>query len=251
MRKCPECNAEIEENARFCLYCMAQLSEKHIIEVHAKKRRYRLALVVGLLCVAVGFTVWFLPKSILDKDNNKKENTDLQISNTNSDTSQSGEESTVQPLPVTYSYVKGTMENCYPEGYSAVYTPENCVVITKVSGLSEYGVYDIPETIDGKTVAAVMPYAFSDENISRTVKTVILPRTVKTVWSNAFSGCYGLSNVYIKSSAIEIYKDAFSENSLRTEKLILYCSKDCRNFDYHYYRTIAGDYNADYKEWNG
>ncbi len=39
MKKCPFCKAELEENARFCLYCMAQLDEKSVITAKRKKRR--------------------------------------------------------------------------------------------------------------------------------------------------------------------------------------------------------------------
>ena len=38
MKKCPYCGAEIEESARFCLYCMQSLTEKEQIPTHQKKR---------------------------------------------------------------------------------------------------------------------------------------------------------------------------------------------------------------------
>lgn len=31
MKKCPKCGAQIEDNARFCVYCMTDFSQKTII----------------------------------------------------------------------------------------------------------------------------------------------------------------------------------------------------------------------------
>ena len=36
MKKCPFCKAEIQENARFCLYCMKPLVEKEVISPRKK-----------------------------------------------------------------------------------------------------------------------------------------------------------------------------------------------------------------------
>ena len=38
MKKCPFCGADIEESARFCLYCMQSLTEKEQIPPHPKKK---------------------------------------------------------------------------------------------------------------------------------------------------------------------------------------------------------------------
>lgn len=52
MKKCPFCKADIEENARFCLYCMKPLNEKEVILPTKKKRSWwPLALVVVLLAL--------------------------------------------------------------------------------------------------------------------------------------------------------------------------------------------------------
>lgn len=39
MKKCPFCKAEIEENARFCLYCMKPLAEKEVVSPVREKRQ--------------------------------------------------------------------------------------------------------------------------------------------------------------------------------------------------------------------
>ncbi|MBO5891533.1 MAG: leucine-rich repeat protein [Oscillospiraceae bacterium] len=49
MRKCPFCKAEIEDNARFCLYCMKTLNEKEVIPPPQKKKQWWPLAVVGVL----------------------------------------------------------------------------------------------------------------------------------------------------------------------------------------------------------
>lgn len=160
-------------------------------------------------------------------------------------------ESTPSQSEPKYTYIEATLENAYPTGYSSLYAPENAIVITKVDYIEESGNYVIPELIDGKKVAAIMPQAFCDPKISSTVKSVTLPKTVRTIWSNAFKDCVNLKDVYIKSEAIGIYNDAFPEVSQRLNTLVFHCARNCRNFNFYYYRNIADDYGATYEEWNG
>ena len=54
MKKCPFCGADIEDSARFCLYCMQSLVEKEQIPPHQKKKALWLpilAAVLGLILV--------------------------------------------------------------------------------------------------------------------------------------------------------------------------------------------------------
>ena len=54
MKKCPFCKAEIEENARFCLYCMTPLEEKQTIENPKNKpRRWVYFLIASALALVV------------------------------------------------------------------------------------------------------------------------------------------------------------------------------------------------------
>lgn len=166
------------------------------------------------------------------------------VNSTGSTTSQV----TTQPK---YTYVMATISNAYPPEANASYEPQNAIVIIKVNYKESSGNYVIPETIDGKKVAAIMPSAFSNSSISSSVKSVTLPSTVRTIWSNAFKNCYNLTDIYIKSTAIGIYTDAFPSASTRNGTLTIHCKRDCRNFNFYYYRNIAGDYDAEYAEWNG
>lgn len=57
MKTCPFCKAEIEDNARFCLYCMRSLEEKQVVAT-TKKRWLRPIWAIGLLVLAL--LVWLL-----------------------------------------------------------------------------------------------------------------------------------------------------------------------------------------------
>ena len=53
MKKCPFCKADIEDNARFCLYCMKPLAEKEIIASPKEKKRKWPLLVAGVVLLAI------------------------------------------------------------------------------------------------------------------------------------------------------------------------------------------------------
>lgn len=329
MKKCPKCHAEIQENARFCLYCMTSFEEKTPIEAEKENTKRWLYIIAAVLVfVLVGLCIFTLAgkdnpsnsqsdtytetetASTTDSDieegnfeseeqsgewaeneenalssgynqvtldnqggassnktngspSNTNNNTNTGTNTTSSKATNSKATNSTNSVNSTgsttsqvatqpkYTYVTATISNAYPPDANASYEPQNAIVITKVNYKESSGNYVIPETIDGKKVAAIMPSAFSDSSISSSVKSVTLPSTVRTIWSNAFKNCYNLTDIYIKSTAIGIYTDAFPSASKRNGTLTIHCKRDCRNFNYYYYRNIAGDYDAEYAEWNG
>lgn len=61
MKKCPFCGAEIEENARFCLYCMSSLEEKKYIKNTEKnKKRWPWILAAVFVCACICLLTYFL-----------------------------------------------------------------------------------------------------------------------------------------------------------------------------------------------
>lgn len=347
MKKCPKCKAEIQEEARFCLYCMTSFEEKQTIEnpkANNKRWLYIIAAVLAVVLVVISI-VLFAPKFNDSNDYNNNSNsssfssdsntsadkndttsseqqagadgasgissspssnsqtsnssnniTNNTSGNTTNNNSQNGStnskttnntstntsrnsttggiktetdssnmdsasstnstasdatNSTPTNTQPKYSYIEATIENAYPTGYSAMYAPENAIVITKVNYKEESGNYVIPDTIDGKKVAAIMPSAFSDSSISLSVKSVTLPATVRTIWGDAFKNCLNLTDLYIKSTVIGIYENAFPASVNRNGKITFHCKRDCRDFDFYYYRNIANKYDAEYEEWNG
>lgn len=51
MKKCPFCGADIEDTARFCLYCMRSLTEKEQIFLHKKKKPQWSLIIVAIVAV--------------------------------------------------------------------------------------------------------------------------------------------------------------------------------------------------------
>lgn len=325
MKKCPFCQADIEDNARFCVFCMSSLQEKQKIETKVKpKAKWPIFAAIGgvafvvivslLVALILIISLLFLGKSSIDNNSslsyiseqifssdktsiigsdeviigkdgteNTKDTTtqtdesayddgakgdgDYSGSSMSSDSSSAKENSssskdevssspqseppqTPTKTEAVYIYRDAVATDCYPPGH-AVYDVTDVIVITGVSVPSSDGIYVIPEKINGKKVGAIMPSAFNDPAISNTVKKVVIPATVRSIWQNAFSNCYNLTDIYIYSKVVEIYENSFADISKRTGSLTIHCTRDCRNFEFYYYRNIAGNYGATYKEWNG
>lgn len=61
MKKCPFCKAGIEDNARFCLYCMKPLEEKEVIPPPRQPRKRWAAILLGLAALLlIGCFLGFL-----------------------------------------------------------------------------------------------------------------------------------------------------------------------------------------------
>ena len=60
MKKCPFCKADMEDNARFCLYCMNPLNDKEVIPPHQKKKPWWLPILIGGLCLVFLVGIFFL-----------------------------------------------------------------------------------------------------------------------------------------------------------------------------------------------
>lgn len=336
MKKCPKCKAEIQEESRFCLYCMTSFEEKQTIETPNENNKRWLIIIAAVLVLIVVGILLFAQKDTPNNEGNdtstnssissdpdtpdsttssEQQNSDSQGNETytptssnqtqtpsknegsttnnssgntttnNSSTSGNSQNSTTnnttnstsnststnstsssnktessntssststtttpsQTTTVTYMY----RDAKYGDDFSVSANLENAVVITGVKTTAADGKYIIPETLDGKKVVAIMALAFCDDNISSTVKTVIVPSSVKTIWNNAFANCYNLTDIYFKGNAIYTESNAFPETSKRNGTLTIHCSANCSDRNYRYYKNSASYYDADYEEWNG
>ena len=338
MKKCPKCKAEIQEEARFCLYCMTSFEEKQTIET-PKENNKRWLIILAAVLVLVLIVVGIFLFSQKDTPNNEgndtstsssissdsdtpdsttsseQQNSDSQGNETSTPTSNnqtqssskneggitnnrsgnttttnsstSGNSQNINTNNTTNSSSNSTSTNStsssnktessntssststtttpsqtttvtyayryakYGDDFSVSANLENAVVITGVKTTAADGKYIIPETIDGKNVVAIMALAFCDDSISSTVKTVIVPSSVKTIWNNAFANCYNLTDIYFKGNAIYTESNAFPEVSKRNETLTIHCSANCSDRNYRYYKNSASYYDAEYEEWNG
>ncbi len=237
MKKCPFCKAEIADDSRFCLYCMSSLEDKQIIEFKKNKKRQLITvvLVVLLSIVSVFGVLWFA----LGKDipHGLREDT--------VDTTEDTEEVSA-PSEAVYVYKEVKAGDDYNLFYSI---PKGACVIVGVESSSSDGEYIIPDTIDGKTVMAIMEGAFCSDAVKDTVRKIVVPGTVKRIDKGAFGECRDLTDIYFTGDSIYIYEDAFAPEAVRNGTLTIHCSYDCDNMNMKYYRDICADYGAEYEEW--
>ncbi len=149
--------------------------------------------------------------------------------------------------PVTYLY----RDARYGDDFSVHAALDNAVVITGVSTPSADGTYVIPATLGGKTVVAIMGNAFSAENVRNTVKQVVVPAGVKTIWNYAFAKCGQMTDIYFCGNAIYTEAHAFADVADRVGTLTIHCSASCSDRNYRYYKNSASAYGALYEEWTG
>lgn len=274
MKNCPFCGAELADEAQFCLYCMTPLSEKETIP--PVKRRPKgwlfvlggialLAVVIILLWPGAGnettdpvMQVTTVPSTVVTTTPTIATTVPTTVTTvpscsattapTTVTTQPTTAPATTKPttIPTTLPTASNGVQYLYRtakagDDFSASYqNPGDHIVITGVETLSSDGVYDIPATIDGKTVVAIMSNAFSGSGAT----TVFIPETVKTVHDYAFNGC-ALTDVYFRGDAIYCYPNAFPKN------FTLHTSADCHDRNLRYYKSAAANYGATWEEWNG
>lgn len=127
MKKCPFCKAEIEENARFCLYCMKPLVEKQVIKPPNKRSKLWISLVILLvLCLSVVL--------VLSMTRNKPERNPTTIHHTTKPVrqeidSEHPEDAPVEdePAPCEHSYAltDSQVTTCTTDGFN-IYTCSKC-----------------------------------------------------------------------------------------------------------------------------
>lgn len=130
---------------------------------------------------------------------------------------------------------------------------QNAVVITGVETPSKSGVYIIPEQIDGKKVVAVMGGAFSDWEVCSTVKKVVLPASIHSVWET-FQYCDELTDLYVsgKSVVVSLYTFSLTANK---QRLTVHGAADCVCYYGSVGKTTLQErvtsFGIGFQAWNG
>lgn len=235
MKICPNCKAELDDNARFCLSCMTALDEKEQIPPPVRKmRRWPVVLICILLLSALLTVIVILcnpgpEDTTVPPRSDTTSNTDAPPPSgtvTNTDAPPAGEtddppesDTAEDPLTIThtvdgvcYTFRPATVED-HPSGFPV----DNYYVLTRVEGTPTDGIYRVPTFVDGdinSLVTVVADGAFAGTN----AQIIDLGHTVRYVWGNAFGG-YPLTDLYLHDD-VRIEQTAFSGCS---ENLTIHC----------------------------
>lgn len=138
MKKCPYCKAEIENTARFCLYCMKPLVEKQKIAAPQKRKISWFPIVMGLvLCLMAGSILLLSapepepPAQLQENPTDKKPTTPMTEPTADEDPSpteppqQDVEEPEPAPCAHSYSLSDQQAASCTAEGFQT-YTCRSC-----------------------------------------------------------------------------------------------------------------------------
>ncbi len=261
MKNCPYCKAKIEDDARFCLYCMRPLIEKEIIAPRVRRSHsWMIAVAIAVLLLAAAILLHTFMRSTPENPSlNVPQETSVPAVRPSVSTPPETEPPVTEP-PVTeppiteppiteppasnppvssavYTYRLAVSTDDY---YALYQNPGSDIVITGIATPSPDGIYDIPAYIDGKRVLTIGYGAFSNSNAT----VVYVPETVKNIAVLAFAPC-DLTDLYLRGSSIHIDNNAFSGS------FTIHCSDTCNDRNFRLIKNIADVYGAVWEEWGG
>ena len=209
MKECPKCKAALEDNARFCLYCMTSLEEKEqILPSERKLPRWPLVL----LCVLLLGVLLFL---LIDPNTQVPEET--------AEPSQPVVTEQSSTLTQTVDGVRYIFRPATKQDHPAAVSLDHYYVLIRVEGTPADGIYRVPTFVNNDTnalVTVVADGAFAGTN----ARAIDLGYNVRFVWGNAFGG-YPLEQLYLHEDVL-IAQEAFSGC---TESLTIHCPEYLEN----------------------
>ena len=193
MKTCPNCHAQLDDNARFCLYCMTSLDEKEQIQPPViSRRRWPLVLLCGVvLCIGLAFI-------LIDSPSTPK---------TTAATTEPSIQEDAHILRHTADGVCYTFRPATAQDHPTAIVLDNQYVLIRVEGTPPDGIYRVPTFVGTDTdalVTVIGDNAFAGSH----AQTIDLGYNVRYVWKNAFGG-YPLTDLYLHSDVM-IDRTAFS-----------------------------------------
>ena len=238
MRACPNCNAPLDDHARFCLCCMTSLEEKE--QIQPPKRRVRrwpsvllCVLIVGLLTIPL----WITKKT--PTPNSSVPTVTEEPPETTVAATTPPEAGTIQQTinGVTYTFRPATAQ----EHPTAIRLEQHYTLI-RVEGVPETGIYQIPSFVNDNTNALVSVIA--EDAFSNTPATAIdLGHNVRYVWGNAFGG-NALTDLFIN---VDVWIDEAAFSGCRDE-LTIHSLLFVENTQGILWSELATDYGFHWQE---
>jgi hypothetical protein len=157
-----------------------------------------------------------------------------------------------------YSYRDAVPSDDF-KGYTSI--TDNAAVVTGIIAPDENGVYYVPDMIDGRKVIAVTAEFSANIELATTVKKIVIPSTVRTVWAGSLSNCVNMTDVYLCGTGtehcIEFEIKALPDVTLRNFEITFHYDPECCGRDYFFLKIGRAPsthpdyaYQAKYEEWD-
>lgn len=222
MKLCPNCKAELDDNARFCLRCMTSLDEKEQIPPPVLRvRRWPLLLLCCLLLSVLTVLIIVLCTSAPEEPAVVPP----------SDIAEEPAALTHTVDGVTYAFRPATKAD-----HPTAVTLDNHFVLIRVVGIPSDGIYRVP-TFAGSDTTALVSVVADGAFAGTNAQAIDLGHNVRYVWGNAFGG-NPLTDLYLHEDVL-IDRAAFSGC---TESLTIHCPDYLENTEGDLWSDLAVNY---------